>query len=181
MGKGRNTSVAIAVWMLTALLAAPGFSQEAEAPPPPPKAEVPEAASLAELLQMVKQGYSTERKENQEREKRFAANKAEQQRLLAQAEATLTALERQSEELESTFQEPLLATVQGMTQLKAKTIEMLGDYLAENSIEMNASQLRKFHDKVKRWIEATPEDQVLVLKIGTLSNEPYSSYKKKER
>ena len=75
-----------------AVLALPVSAQEQEAAAEPeaaseaPAAEeepdVPEARSLDELLELVKQGWSEERKENKAREARFRRNKAEQQQLV---------------------------------------------------------------------------------------------------
>ena len=93
----------------TALFVTPAFGQDAggepaQAPPPVEK-EVPEAASLEQLLQMVKDGWTRERKQNQEREAMFRRNKAEQQKLLADAQAVLAKAEALSERLEKQFQE----------------------------------------------------------------------------
>jgi biopolymer transport protein ExbB len=87
--------------------AAPGAGQAAPAPeaaepqPPPP----PKAKSLDELLELVKQGWREETAEDQEREARFRREKAEQEKLLADAQATLARLEARSLELERIFQE----------------------------------------------------------------------------
>ena len=97
-----------------AALALPVSAQEQEAAAEPeaaseaPAAEeepdVPEARSLDELLELVKQGWSEERKENKAREARFRRNKAEQQQLLKDAKVILAREEARSERLESTFQ-----------------------------------------------------------------------------
>ncbi|MGE4651617.1 MAG: MotA/TolQ/ExbB proton channel family protein, partial [Myxococcota bacterium] len=66
--------------------------------------DVPEARSLAELLDLVKQGWGEERKENKAREARFRSNKADQHQLLKDAKVVLAREEARSERLESTFQ-----------------------------------------------------------------------------
>ncbi|MFP8875817.1 MAG: hypothetical protein VCB99_02645, partial [Myxococcota bacterium] len=66
--------------------------------------DIPEARSLAELLELVKQGWSEERKENKAREARFRKNKAGQQQLLKDAKVILAREEARSERLESSFQ-----------------------------------------------------------------------------
>ena len=85
--------------LLTLLLAAPVARAQdtpaAEAPPEAAEASagaaapsapartVPQAKSLDELLRLVREGWSEERRENREREARFRAAKDEQARLLA--------------------------------------------------------------------------------------------------
>ena len=99
-----------------ALLSAPGaLAQEAEpeataaqtAPPPKPK-------SLDELLEMVNQGFQTERSENRARVERFQRNKDEQESLLNDAMAILASREAESETLELRYNdnEPLIGTAQ---------------------------------------------------------------------
>ncbi len=59
--------------------------------------------SLDELLRMVQQGRAQETQENREREQRFAAAKAQQQSMLREAQQRKQQLERQSDQLEATF------------------------------------------------------------------------------
>ena len=73
-----------------------------EAEPPLPK---PEPVSLEELLEMVRQGFKAERAENERREQEFLQNKNDQQRLLAEAEATLAREEAISQRLEVKYTE----------------------------------------------------------------------------
>lgn len=61
------------------------------------------AKSLDELLRAVQQGRARESQENREREQRFAAAKADQQRLLREAQQRKQALERRSDQLEAVF------------------------------------------------------------------------------
>lgn len=100
-----------AALVLVAAGTAPAFAQqaapaepEASSETPAPEPEVPEASSLAELLELVKQGWTQERKENKSREARFIRNKANQKKLLEDAKVILAREEARSERLESAFQ-----------------------------------------------------------------------------
>ncbi len=75
--------------------------EEAEAIAPPPRP--PEAKSLEELLQLVRQGFQRERAENQRRETEFRQAKERQAQLLAEAERTLASEEALSERLEIAY------------------------------------------------------------------------------
>jgi len=59
--------------------------------------------SMRELLQEVKEGRSKARAENREREQAFLADKAEQDRLIREAEQRIATLEKQSAGLEKRF------------------------------------------------------------------------------
>jgi biopolymer transport protein ExbB len=89
------------------------------APPPPPP---PKATSMDELLERVKKGWNSERKENREREDIFKKAKDDQARLLAEAKATKAALERRSEELEHNFE----GNETALSQLENTLTERLG-------------------------------------------------------
>ena len=80
--------------------AAPQATEEAEAAVPEP-----EPVSLEELLEMVRRGFKTERAENQRREQEFLQNRNDQQRLLTEAEATVTREEDLSQQLETKYTE----------------------------------------------------------------------------
>ena len=62
------------------------------------------ARSLEELLKLVEQGRVQDAREQRERQERFAAARAEQQRLLNEARQRKQALERRSAELERAFE-----------------------------------------------------------------------------
>jgi len=68
-------------------------------------AETAEPGSLFELLDMVERGLEIEREENRQRIEAFSRQKAEQERLLAEARATLAAEEDRSNQLETTYNE----------------------------------------------------------------------------
>jgi len=62
-----------------------------------------QARSLDELLRLVEQGRARDNTEEQQRERAFKADQAEQQRLLGEARNRRTAEEKRSETLENTF------------------------------------------------------------------------------
>jgi len=97
--------------------AADAAAANAPAPPPPPK-----STSMDELLKRVKAGWNGERKENREREAAFAKAKADQERLLNEANATRAALERRSGQLEKQFEGNELA----LTNLEETLTQRLG-------------------------------------------------------
>ncbi|MEX1312013.1 MAG: energy transducer TonB, partial [Candidatus Sulfomarinibacteraceae bacterium] len=65
--------------------------------------EPAKAKSLDELLRLVQQGRAQESQQHREREQRFAAAKAEQQRMLREAQQLKQQLERRSDQLETAF------------------------------------------------------------------------------
>ncbi len=64
-----------------------------------------EPQSLFELLEMVKQGLEVEREENRRRVEQFVQKRDQQERLLAEARATLAREEATSQALENTYNE----------------------------------------------------------------------------
>ena len=89
------------------------------APPPEPP---PKATSMAELLERVRGGWSTEREEDRQREERFERDRDQRVALLDRAEAVREYEEVRSDKLEEQFgaNELLLA------QLEEKRKEKLG-------------------------------------------------------
>ncbi|MEQ8827827.1 MAG: hypothetical protein RIC82_08630, partial [Parvibaculum sp.] len=79
-----------------------------------------EAATLDELLGLVKQGQATEARENAAREREFAAAKADQARLLREAEAERTRQEEESTRLENQFEENELLVAAKQDQLRER-------------------------------------------------------------
>jgi len=79
-------------------LAAPAAHAQAE-----PAADEPK--TLFELLDMVKHGLEIEKAENLRREREFVQAKEDQERLLAEARATLARKEALSQQLENTYNE----------------------------------------------------------------------------
>lgn len=77
---------------------------------------------------------------------------------------------------------PLLQEFQGSNELTSAAQQLLTEFLEEHGISLGGYQRHKLDDAVQRWIEATPDGQVLVLKIGGLRGrlEPYPSYVPRE-
>jgi biopolymer transport protein ExbB len=98
------------------------FAQDEAAAPaePEPDLRAEAAASMEQLLNLVKQGQVAESRENAQREQRFAAAKADQQRLLNEAEAERTRQERRSAELEDQFENNELLIADKQEQLKER-------------------------------------------------------------
>lgn len=83
--------------------------------------------------------------------------------------------------LEDTDERPLLQEFKGVRELTPIAEELLDGFLADNKIEMALNERRRLNDKVLRWLESTPDGQLLVLKISGIHGrpEPYSSYRPK--
>lgn len=88
----------------------------------PSSAVAQQAVSIEELLRQVEQGRINDNQENRQREERFRASRADQQRLLRDAEATKRAEEQRSERLENEFD----ANEGTLDELKALYNERLG-------------------------------------------------------
>jgi biopolymer transport protein ExbB len=88
----------------------------------PSSAVAQQAVSLEELLRQVEQGRINDNQENRRREERFRASRADQQRLLRDAEATKRAEEQRSDRLENEFD----ANEGTLDELKALYNERLG-------------------------------------------------------
>ncbi len=93
-----------------------GASAQDEAP----AAQEEQASSLDELLDFVRQGKTSEARENRQREQRFQAAKADQQRMLNQARAERQRQEQISARLENTFEENELRISEKQKQLKER-------------------------------------------------------------
>lgn len=76
---------------------------------------------------------------------------------------------------------PLTQTFQGVTELTTHAKESLEKFLAEQNVTIEGHELRRLHDKLLKWIEGTPLNQMLVVKLSGLSGKPnvYSSYQPK--
>ena len=85
-----------------------------------PAANAQEVSNLQDLLRKVEQGRVAESKEAAERERRFAADKANQAAMLAQAKAERTAEEGRSSALEKQFQENELVIADKQRQLRER-------------------------------------------------------------
>jgi biopolymer transport protein ExbB len=90
--------------------AAPAFAQN-------------QARSLDELLRLVEQGRAQDSREAQQREREFAQERSEQQRLLREAQETLQAETNRSQQLEASFEE----NEQEIAELTEELNQSLGD------------------------------------------------------
>ncbi len=109
---------ALAVSAVIGFGTAQSLAQDAAEAPAAPAEE--QASSLDQLLEFVKEGKTTEARENRQREQRFQAAKADQARLLKEAEAERARQERISLELEGTFEENELLIADKQKQLKER-------------------------------------------------------------
>ena len=84
--------------------------------------------------------------------------------------------------LQDTEAIPLLQEFKGIVELTEEAKGLLEGFFEKNEIDLGAFEKRRLQDKVLRWIEGTPEGQVLVFKISGLHGraEPYASYQPKE-
>jgi biopolymer transport protein ExbB len=92
----------------------------------PPPSAAPQAKSLDELLNMVKQGFSQERQENRQREAHFQRAKTEQEGLLAEALADLSRTLTRGEQLETSFGDNE-TTLAGMQERLDQRLGNLGE------------------------------------------------------
>jgi len=90
--------IRLALLLCAGLACAPAYAQEQK-----PAAAPDPAAALDALLQKVRENRGRETRENAEREARFIAARAEQQKLLAQAKGVLAATEKRSDELKAQY------------------------------------------------------------------------------
>jgi biopolymer transport protein ExbB len=105
---GNNTKMNFKTLALSALLMVSPFALAEEAAEAPAAADdlvVNEANSLDELLENVQGRKVVESREHTARERRFATEKANQAKLLKDAEAERTREERRSDRLETQFEE----------------------------------------------------------------------------
>ncbi len=87
-------------------------------------AEAPKPVSLPELLKLVKEGFTVERKENRDRELAFVRAKEKQQQLLEEALAELGREEALSEKLERRYNENEPAIAESEARLTARLGEL---------------------------------------------------------
>lgn len=96
--------------------------------------EIP-AKSLAELLELVRQGQLTDKASNERREKEFLADKAKQQKALANAKQMQRREEARSERLETQFEnnETKIASLQDILQKRLGSLRELFGVLQQVS------------------------------------------------
>lgn len=85
--------------------------------------------------------------------------------------------------LVNSIEAPLLRETVGQYELSDRARKRLVRFLDCHGIESDGHNLRRLELKIVRWIEATPDGQALVLKVGGLHgrSEPYPSYVARER
>ncbi|MFT5443909.1 MAG: biopolymer transport protein ExbB [Myxococcota bacterium] len=105
----RNLIAPLAIALLLLSAFATGASAQDDGQP-----ASPEPTSLDDLLEMVRDGFVAETKDNKDRETRFLAAKDDQQRLLEEALAVLAGEEKMSQDLETNYNdnEPLIGTLE---------------------------------------------------------------------
>jgi hypothetical protein len=83
--------------------------------------------------------------------------------------------------LENNELDPMLQTFNGVSELTDEAKDLLGQFLASQSIELEPDDLRRLHDRLLKWIEGVPLNQVLVVKASGLYGKPsiFSSYQPK--
>jgi hypothetical protein len=84
--------------------------------------------------------------------------------------------------LEDRELKPLVQTFKGVTELTVHAKDTMDDFLARQNVELEQHELRRLHDRLLKWIEGIPLNQVLVIKLSGLSGKPnvYSSYQPKD-
>ncbi|WP_086933930.1 MotA/TolQ/ExbB proton channel family protein [Agarilytica rhodophyticola] len=99
------------------------------------------AASLDQLLQLMKDSKISESREHRKREAEFRRNKANQANLLKQAEATKAAEERRSERLETKFKEQDLLVQQKRAQYEERlgSLKELFGHLTSTAGDLRAN------------------------------------------
>jgi hypothetical protein len=84
--------------------------------------------------------------------------------------------------LDHTWQKSLLQKRGNIMELTPETVKKLDTFFSEQGFELNSHEKRRLYEKVQRWIEATPNKRVLVLRVSGLSGKPdvLSSFQPKE-
>jgi hypothetical protein len=84
--------------------------------------------------------------------------------------------------LDHTWQKSLLQKRGNMMELTPETVKKLDTFFSEQGFVLNSHEKRRLYEKVQRWIEATPNKRVLVLRVSGLSGKPdvLSSFQPKE-
>ncbi len=146
-----------------------------------------EAASMAELLELIRQGQARDSQEARQREARFAQQRSEQQNLLNQARSERSRLEAESERLEQLFetqQQEIITARQALDERLGALKELFGvlqtvsgdaqarfnssltrlqypnrqDFLVELGSKMaSASELASIEDIERLWFELQRE------------------------
>ena len=83
--------------------------------------------------------------------------------------------------LENSELKPLLQSFKGVTELSPVAKGKFEDFLATQNVSFEGPELRRLHDKLLKWIEGIPLNQILVIKLSGLSGKAnvYASYQSK--
>jgi hypothetical protein len=84
--------------------------------------------------------------------------------------------------LDDRDERPMLQEFRNMLELTPDCVEQVSRFLSAHGIKYEGYALKKFHERLLRWIDSAPDGQVLVLKISHLKepHEPYPSYVSRE-
>jgi biopolymer transport protein ExbB len=96
---------AAAAMLMGGFVSAPAVAQEAAAEPTPLVIEGPRPTTADQLLQEVLKGWQVEKREDAERERRFANAREDQREMLADAKGKEARAEARSQALEKEYQE----------------------------------------------------------------------------
>ncbi len=85
--------------------------------------------------------------------------------------------------LDHTWQKSLLQKRGNIMELNPKTVKKLDTFFDDQGLELNSHEKRRLYEKVQRWVESTPNNRVLVLRMSGLSGKPdvVSSYQPEEK
>ena len=112
-----------ALWLATPLAVPAQEGGEAAAPDASEVVSAPQAKSLDELLELVRQGFQAERAENTRRIEEFTQAKERQKELLAEARVQLASLEALSGRLEDGYNTNEIT----LAEMEARLTERLGE------------------------------------------------------
>jgi hypothetical protein len=84
--------------------------------------------------------------------------------------------------LDHTWQKSLLQKRGNIMELTPETVKKLDTFFVEQGLELTTHERRRLYEKVQRWIESTPNQRVLVLRMSGLSGKPdvVSSFQPRE-
>jgi len=143
-----NMKKSVVAAAMIAMLPVSAFAQEGEAPAM--VIDVPTATSVDDLLEKVRAGFEVTSREDEERERKFAGDRAQQQQMLADAkskeareEATSQALEKDYQEKEvkiAELEEALNQRMGNLGELFGVTRQIAGDTRGNVAASITTSQ-----------------------------------------
>jgi len=80
--------------------------------------------------------------------------------------------------LQDTPKDPLLVEWKDTLEVTPRAKELVDEFLAEVGLDLNPAARLKLNRSIEKWLVATPEGMVLVIRIGELQGrpEPYPRY-----